>query len=159
MIEQNCDSGESSSKGRLWCRKSERLMTGTKKRRMMFQGTWGGERIEPSRRFMYINFFKKCRKQKGFLRIGRMESLFLYTRKGVKEKMKFIKVITLFNSAYKIYAILLTERLREEVESKGILLETQVRFRSESVIPDNMYVFQHVKDKKLAEESKVEKRI
>lgn len=49
-------------------------------------------------------------------------------------------MITIVPSMYKIYALVLTERLRKEVEEKGMLSKNQVGFRKGKGTMDNIFV-------------------
>jgi len=50
--------------------------------------------------------------------------------------------VTLLYTAYKIYAAILAERLRKEIEGKGSLSETQADFRKERGTMDNVKILQ-----------------
>lgn len=50
-------------------------------------------------------------------------------KKGEDKKVDDYRGITLTQTAYKIYATVLAERLKEEIERKGILPSSQVKFR------------------------------
>lgn len=52
-------------------------------------------------------------------------------------------------SLYKVYAELLAERLREEVEEKGILKENQAGFRKERGTVDLIYTLNYVVNREL----------
>lgn len=52
--------------------------------------------------------------------------------------------VTLVPTLYKIYTSLLVERLREEVEGKGIIPRTQTGFRKGMGTIDNVYVLNYV---------------
>ena len=58
--------------------------------------------------------------------------------------------ITLLNSAYEVYAMILTERLRKEIEDKELLPESQAGFRigigvlSITYTIHILYILQHV---------------
>lgn len=89
----------------------------------------------------------------GFCRnIGR-ESLYNIHlhKKWDKDKIENYKRITVLNSAYKIYAMVLAKRLRKNVESNGILSERKADFRTGTSILHNVYVRQHVVDRELSE--------
>jgi len=61
--------------------------------------------------------------------------------------------ITLLCTAYKIYAIL-AKRLREEIEEKGSLPETQAGFRKGRGTMDNVRILQQVINKKISKKGK-----
>lgn len=52
--------------------------------------------------------------------------------------------ITLLCTAYKLYAAVLNERIRTDMERKGIIDDTQAGFRKERSTIDNVYILQHV---------------
>lgn len=58
--------------------------------------------------------------------------------------------VTLMATLYKIYTIVLTEKLSEEVERKELLLHNQTRFRRGIGMIDNIYVLNYMVNKSLA---------
>lgn len=52
-------------------------------------------------------------------------------KKGDKNKITNYRDIKLLNTAYKVYAMIIEERLREETDKDKILLDTQIGFRGE----------------------------
>jgi len=58
--------------------------------------------------------------------------------------------ITLVCTAYKIYAVILAERLREEIERKRSLPETQAGFRKRRKTMDNVRILQQVINKQIS---------
>lgn len=65
--------------------------------------------------------------------------------------MEDYRGITLTQTAYKIYAAILAERLMEEVESKGILPPSQTGFRRGMGTIDQIYVLNYIINKRVAE--------
>lgn len=65
-------------------------------------------------------------------------------KKGNTKVVENYRGITLLCTAYKIYANILTERLRIKIEEKGALQETQSGFRRGRETMDNVYILQHV---------------
>jgi len=65
-------------------------------------------------------------------------------KKGEAGDVRNYRGVTLLCTAYKVYAAILTERLRQEMEEKGILPETQAGFRKKRGTMDNIYILQHV---------------
>lgn len=59
-------------------------------------------------------------------------------KKGDGGKVSNYRGVTLMQTAYKVYATLLTERLREEVKEKRILLPSQTGFREGMGTMDNI---------------------
>lgn len=70
--------------------------------------------------------------------------------KGVK--IEEYREVTLTQTAYKVYAAVLAERLREKVKSKALLLPSQTGFRRRMETINNIYVLNHLIHKKVAEE-------
>lgn len=58
-------------------------------------------------------------------------------------------MITIVSSMYKIYALVLTERLRKEVEEKGMLSKNQIRFRKGKGTMDNIFVLKYLINRQL----------
>ncbi|XP_033218238.1 uncharacterized protein LOC117173705 [Belonocnema kinseyi] len=77
-------------------------------------------------------------------------------REGEREgvQMRTVKIggvtITLMKTAYKVYAMMLVDRLQKDVEGKGILPETLAGFMEGRHTIDSIYVLQHVVDIELA---------
>jgi len=69
-------------------------------------------------------------------------------KKGDTSDVRNYRGITLLCTAYKIYAAILAKRLREEIERKGSLPETQVGFRKGRGTMDNVRILQQVKAKR-----------
>jgi len=61
-------------------------------------------------------------------------------KKGGEEKAEDYREVTLMSTLYKIYATVLAERLREEVEGKGIISPNQTGFRKGMGTIDNIYI-------------------
>jgi len=72
-------------------------------------------------------------------------------KKGEGEKVEDYRGITLTQTAYKIYAMVLAERLREEVERKGILPPSQTGFRRGVRTIDQIYVLNYLINKRVVE--------
>lgn len=70
----------------------------------------------------------------GRWRIGNISTIF---KKGDKEAAENYRVVTLLNTSYKIYAMVLCERLKEETER--VLPESQAGFRRGRSAIDNIY--------------------
>ena len=65
-------------------------------------------------------------------------------KKGAGEKVEDYRGITLTQTAYKVYASVLAERLREEVEGGGLLPPSQTGFRRGVGCMDNVYVLNYL---------------
>lgn len=70
-------------------------------------------------------------------------------KKGGEERWREIRGITIVPSMYKIYALVLTERLRKEVEGKGMLSKNQVGFRKRKGTVDNIFVLKYLINRQL----------
>lgn len=58
-------------------------------------------------------------------------------------------------TAYKIYAMVLAERLRGEMEEKGMLPEGQTGFRKGRGVIDNIYTLNYVVERELAKGKRI----
>jgi len=71
-------------------------------------------------------------------------------KRGEGEKVEDCRGITLMQTAYKVYAMILAERLREEVERKGVLPPSQTGFRRGVGTLDQIYVLNYLINKRIA---------
>jgi len=71
-------------------------------------------------------------------------------KKGDTSDVRNYRGITLLCKAYKIYVAILAERLREEIEGKGSLPETQASFRKRRGSMDNVRILQQVINKEIS---------
>lgn len=71
-------------------------------------------------------------------------------KRGDKGAVKSYRGVTLIDTAYKIYAGILDERLKVEIEDK--LGESQFGFRKGREVIDAVYVLNHIIDKQLSGE-------
>lgn len=58
--------------------------------------------------------------------------------------MEDYRGVTLMPTMYKLYTMVLVERLRKEVEGKGIIPKNQTGFRGGMGTMDNIYVLNYV---------------
>ena len=65
-------------------------------------------------------------------------------KKGAGKRVEDYRGVTLTQTAYKVYASVLAERLREEVEGKKLLPPSQAGFRRGMGCIDNIYVLNHL---------------
>jgi len=93
----------------------------------------------------------KVRKSKGWPKEWREGVVMPIVKRGEGEKVEDYRVITLTQTAYKVYAMILAERLREEVERKGILPPSQTGFRRGVGTLDQIYVLNYLINKRVAE--------
>jgi len=80
----------------------------------------------------------------------RMEERSDNIQKGGHKCVRKYKEVTLLCTAYKIYAAILAERLREEIEGKDSLPETQASFRKRRGTMDNVMILQQVINKEIS---------
>lgn len=67
-------------------------------------------------------------------------------KKGPKDEVKNYRGVTLMDTSYKLYAALLNERLKKEVEGKQVLSEGMAGFRKGRGTLDNIYIIKRVVD-------------
>lgn len=65
-------------------------------------------------------------------------------KKGEGERVEDYREITLMTSIYKIYVSILAERLREDIETKGIIPQNQTGFRKGMGTIDNIYILNYL---------------
>jgi len=70
-------------------------------------------------------------------------------KKGEGERLEDFRGITIMPAVYKIYAMILAERLRKEVEEKGIIPKNQAGFRKGLGAIDNIYVLNYLVNRQL----------
>lgn len=67
-------------------------------------------------------------------------------KKGGMDEAKNYRGVTLMDTGYKIYAGILNERLKREIEGKNLLYEGQAGFRKGRGTMDNIYILKRVVD-------------
>lgn len=72
-------------------------------------------------------------------------------KKGEGERARDYRGVTIMSTMYKIYAGVLAERLRREMEEKGIVPENQTGFRKGKGTMDNIYVLNHIINRRIEE--------
>jgi hypothetical protein len=65
-------------------------------------------------------------------------------KKGEKNTAENYRGITLQNTGYKLYASVLSERMKGEIEEKGVLPDRQAGFRKGRGTMDNEYILDHL---------------
>lgn len=75
-------------------------------------------------------------------------------KKGVKRVDEHRRT-TLMPTAYKVYAVMLAERLRREIKEKGILPKGQVRFGKGREVIDNIYILNYVVKREIARKNNI----
>ncbi|XP_033228929.1 uncharacterized protein LOC117180541 [Belonocnema kinseyi] len=81
--------------------------------------------------------------EEGFPNSWRKRIITPIFKKGETEDLKNYRPMTLLNKAYKLYAMILNERLVKDLEEKKILPGTQAGFRKNNETMDNIYILQH----------------
>lgn len=74
-------------------------------------------------------------------------------KKGDKKEVKNYRGVTLMDTAYKVYASVLNERLINEIDEK--LEENQFGFRRKRGVMDAIYVLNHIVDRELGNKGKI----
>lgn len=69
-------------------------------------------------------------------------------KKGERNKLEEYRGITITQTAYKVYAAVLAEKLRNEIEEKS-LLPSQTEFRKEIGTINNIYVLNYLINKQV----------
>jgi hypothetical protein len=59
-------------------------------------------------------------------------------KKGEKNKVENYRGITLLNTGYKLYSSILSEKMKIEIEEKGVIPDSQAGFRKERGTMDNV---------------------
>jgi hypothetical protein len=65
-------------------------------------------------------------------------------KKGEKNRAENYRGITLLNRGYKLSASVLSERMKREIEEKGVLPDSQAGFRKGKGTMDNVYILDHL---------------
>lgn len=105
---------------------------------------YGGKEI---REWLWI-ICNRVWKGEGWPEDWRKEVIIQILKKGQGEKVDEYRGITLTQTAYKIYAVVLAERLKEEMEEKGILPPSQTGFRKGVGTIDQVYVLNYLINKR-----------
>lgn len=64
--------------------------------------------------------------------------------------MEEYRGVTLLPTAYKVFAAILTERIREEIENKGIVPQNQAGFRKGMGALDKVYILNYMVNRQLS---------
>ncbi|KAH0818734.1 hypothetical protein GEV33_004057 [Tenebrio molitor] len=65
--------------------------------------------------------------------------------KGEKDTASKYRGITLLNTTYEVYAMIVEERLMKEMNERGVLPDGQAGFRKDRGTMDNVYILNHLK--------------
>lgn len=86
---------------------------------------------------------------RGFPRKWREGIICPVHKKGNRHAVENYRGITLLNTAYKIYAMIMEERLTKEMEERGVLPDGQAGFRKGRGTVDNIYILQYIVEREL----------
>lgn len=120
--------GDDELENEVWLYGGEKVLTGITK---LINKVWNGEGMPES--------WKE----------GIISPIF---KKGDRNKEKNYRGITLLNTGYKIYAMVLENRLTKELEQKKIILETQAGFRKGRSTTDNIMILNYVASREIKEQ-------
>lgn len=76
-------------------------------------------------------------------------------KKWYGERVENYRGVTLMSSLHKVYATTLADRLREDVEKKGILPGNQAGFRIEMETMDQMYYLNYLINRQLERDKRI----
>jgi len=105
----------------------------------------GGERLEE----WAWEFCNRIWRGDGWPEEWKEEIIVPIVKKGRGEKVEEYRGVTLLSTLYKIYVMVLTERLNEEIEEKGIVPHNQTGFRRGMGTIDNIYVMNYLINRQL----------
>lgn len=77
-----------------------------------------------------------------------------YIQKGDKNGKSNYRDITLINTVYKIYAMIIEERLKQELEKNKVLVDIQAGFRKNRSTMDNIYILNYAVEKKISKKER-----
>lgn len=97
-----------------------------------------------------LEIIQKVAKGQGFPEGWRRGVISPLYKKGPRDVMQNYRGIILLNTSYKIYALILEEKLRQETNEKNILPETQAGFRKKRSGIDNIFILNTAIEKELA---------
>jgi len=95
----------------------------------------------------------KCWREGGIEEEWREGIIYPIYKAGNKEEAKSYRGITLLNTVYKLWAMILAEKLEEEVERKHIIPEGQAGFRKGRSTTDNIYVLNYAIEKEIRQKA------
>lgn len=109
--------------------------------------TWIHSQGNTSRKLMEI--IKRVWTGEGFPDDWRESVISPLHKKGEMTDVRNYRGISLLNTSYKVYAAVLNERLKSDIEGKGILPDVQAGFRKGRSTIDCIYTLHHAADKEL----------
>jgi hypothetical protein len=99
-----------------------------------------------------IRKLKKRKARGGMYGTERMVERMAELMNGVyrgQERRKTEPGITLLKTGYKLYTSVLSERMKREIEEKGVVPHSQAGFRKGRGTIDNMYILDHLEKSEL----------
>lgn len=96
-----------------------------------------------------LEIIQRIWKGEGFPKSWKRGVIVPIYKKGDKDRATNYRGITLLNTAYKIYAMIIEERLKQEIEKGKILPDTQAGFRKNRSTMDNIYILNYALEKKI----------
>ena len=96
-----------------------------------------------------VEIMNRIWKGKGFSLQWRGGIIIPIYKKGSREETKNYRGITLLSTMYKVYAMVIGERLKSELEEKKILPDSQGGFREGRGTIDNVYILNHLIEKEI----------
>ena len=106
---------------------------------------YGGEEIEE----WTWNFCNRIWKGEGWPEKWKEGIVVPILKKGEGKEVGDYRGVTLMPSLYKIYAMVLAERIRREVEEKGMIPRNQTGFRKGMGTVDNIYVLNYMVNRQI----------
>lgn len=77
-------------------------------------------------------------------------------KKGKGRRVEDYRGVTVMNTLYKVYAMVIQGRLEKEMEKKNMLPEEQAGFRKGRGVLDNIYVLNYIVNRELMKEGRRE---
>lgn len=94
-------------------------------------------------------FYNRVWKGEGWPEKWKEEVIIPIVKKGEERKVEEYRGVTLMTTFYKIYMMVLAERVRKECEGKGMIPQNQTGFRKEMGTLDNIYILNYLVNKQL----------
>lgn len=111
---------------------------------------YGGEKMEE----WLWKFCNRVWKGEGWPEAWKEGLIVPILKKGEGERVEDYRGVTLMATAYKMYAMILAERLREEIEEKGLLADNQAGFRKGMGTIDNIYVLNYLVNRQVGKKGR-----
>lgn len=86
----------------------------------------------------------------GWLKNWKEGEIMLIIKKGEGKRVEDYRKVSIMSSVHKVYAMVLTERLSEEMELKGVLSRSQSGFKKGMETTDSVYVLNYLVNRQLS---------